>query len=129
MPLEERDVFLRREHVAEGFLGDVRLKHVATFAHLHLLRVRAVGRRVMLENAALELVVESSDRAVLADVGVRQATRDDASDMRGFFKHNDLRTALRRRHRRSDSCGIGGDDDDIRLLGRKHCGQSEEKDD
>ena len=127
MPLKEPDVLLRGEHVAEGFLGNVRLKHIATFAHLHLLRVRAVSRRVMLNDAALEFVVEPAYCAVLADVGIRQAARNDAADMRRFFEHDDLRAALRRRHRRRDSRGISRDNNDIRLLGHKRCGESEKE--
>jgi len=86
----------------------------------------SIRPRVNLQDAALELVVESSDRAVLADVRVRQSARDNAADMRRFFEHDDLCAALRRCHRRSDSRGIGRDNNDIRLLDRERCGEGEE---
>jgi hypothetical protein len=81
----------------------------------------------MLEDAPLELVVESTDRTVLADVRVRQATRHDAADMRGFFEHDDFGAAPRSGNGCGDSGWIGGDNNDIRLLDRERGGESEKE--
>jgi hypothetical protein len=81
----------------------------------------------VLDDAALELVVESAHRAVLADVGIGQTARHDAADVGRFFKHDDRRTAFRGRHGRSDSGWIGRDHNDIRLLRGEHGGEGEKE--
>lgn len=127
MPLEQGDVLFRREHVTERFFRDVGLEAVAVLAHFHLLRIGSESRGVVLDHPALELVVESAHGTMLADVGVRQSTRDDAADMGLFFEHDDLCATFRRRHGCGDSGWIGRDHNDIRLLRREHGGESEKE--
>ena len=91
MSLDQSDVFLPREHVAEHFLSDLRLKHVAALADLHLLGVLAVGRHVVFTHPLHELCEEAADRRLFVDVRIRQPAGYYASHVTLLFQKNHVR--------------------------------------